>query len=70
MLHHVHLLVANFVCLLFGAGQVAYNRFIRDFFAERNCLSWLKRLMRDVELNQTVKLRGHKIKVSLVCGKV
>ncbi len=31
MLHCVHQLVANFVCLLFGAGQVVYSGFIRAF---------------------------------------
>lgn len=32
MLHYVHQLVANFVCLPFGAGQVVYSGFIFFFF--------------------------------------
>ncbi len=29
MLNYVHQVVANVVCLLFGAGQVAYSHFIK-----------------------------------------
>ncbi len=31
MLHYVHQLVANFVCLLFGARQVVYSGFLELF---------------------------------------
>lgn len=32
MLHFLHLLVANFVCLLFDAGQVVYNFDFSELF--------------------------------------
>ncbi len=31
MLHYVHQLVANHVCLLFGAEQVVYSEFLEPF---------------------------------------
>ncbi len=30
--HYVHQLVANWVCLLFGAEQVVYSRFLELFY--------------------------------------
>ncbi len=37
MLHFVHKLVANFVFLLFGAGQVGGSRVLLLFFAKNSC---------------------------------
>ncbi len=43
MLHYVHQLVANFVCLSFGAGQVVYSVFFfYSLLAENSCLLWLE----------------------------
>lgn len=49
MLHYVHQLVINFVCLLFGAGRIANIRFI--IFAEDRYLCGLKQDW-PVRLNQ------------------
>ncbi len=38
MLHYVHQLVTNFVCLLFGAGQIVYSWFYQSFFAKKKKL--------------------------------
>ncbi len=54
MLHYVHQLVANFVCLLFGAGQVAYNEFIRAFS--------LKTAAPENNISENVKLQARKLK--------
>ncbi len=37
MLHYVHQLVANFVCLLSGAGQVVYKAFSIE---TSSCCCW------------------------------
>ncbi len=35
---HIYLYIQSVICLLFGAGQVAFNQFIRAFFAENSHL--------------------------------
>ncbi len=60
-MHHFVQLVAKFVCLLFGAGQVTYSWFI-------NSLQKLKtRLMR---VNKTVKLWATHQNIELKAAKM
>lgn len=62
MLHRVHHLVANFVCLLFGTGQAVYNKSIRALLLKTAALLQLEtRLMRSVRVNQTVHLQAVKL---------
>ncbi len=50
MLHYVHQLVSNYVCLLFVTEQVAYSG-PYSFFTENSCLLLLEtRLMRHMSL--------------------
>ncbi len=72
MLHYVHQLVTNFVCMLFGAGQVVYIRLIRPYSLKiAACCSWNKvdtitvtlkgwktKIMSYSRLKHPVKLRG------------
>jgi len=54
MLHYVHQLAANFVCL-FGTGKVMYSGIFKSFLNENNCLLLLEiRLMR----TELVRLRA------------
>ncbi len=56
MLQYVRQIAANFVCLMFGVGQVAYSGFIRVFCS----LLLLEMLMRAVRLNQNSKAAKRK----------
>ncbi len=38
MLHYVHQLALHFICVLFGAGQVAYSGVYQTFFPGNSCL--------------------------------
>ncbi len=59
MFHYAHQPVANFVCLLFGAGRVVYSGFNRAFSLKT--ANWLEMtLMRAVGLNQNSKVVGYK----------
>ncbi len=60
MLHYVHQLVTDFVCLLFGAGQVVYSEFIKAFLFKT--AARCKQLMRAVRVNPNSKAAGCKTK--------
>ncbi len=58
MSHYVHQVVANFVCLLFGAGKVVYSGFIRAFFCGEQLAAVAMRAVR--VKNQKNKLKDTK----------
>lgn len=56
MLCYIHQLVANFVCRLFGTGQVVYSGFDdTDQSAESEAKQWGS-MKRSIELRETVEL--------------
>lgn len=68
MLHHVHQLIANCACLLFGAEQAVFSGFTEAFY------SW-NDAFRAVTVNQNIYLQqqnqNNKLKESkmlIVCG--
>ncbi len=54
MLHCVHQLVSNWVCLLFAAEQVVYCGFLELFLAKNSWL--LRQTYSTVRLNQNSKV--------------
>ncbi len=58
MFHYVHQLVANSVCLLFGAEQVVYGGFLRAVLLKTAACCSRNNTMRAVSVNQNREAAG------------
>ncbi len=65
MLHYVHRLVANCVCLLFGAEQVAYTGISELFHRKQLPAAAKNDTMRVVRMNQNSKVAAEQLKKEL-----
>lgn len=57
MLHYVHQLVVNFVCLLFAVEQMVYGEYVRAFLLKTAACKTLKLQA----MNQNNKLKDTKL---------
>ncbi len=63
MLHFVHQLVANCVCLLFGAEQVVYSGFLEFYHWKQLPAASGKNAIRVMWLNKNSRLENNELKM-------